>query len=189
MKLRASRIRILDFDCESRPLGWLGSDYVHQEITVIAWKWISEPGDVEVRTLTNDDRTRGRMLRAFRRAYDEADMVVGHFIRSFDLPLVNAMLVELDEPALGMKLTQDTKSDLPPMKGVSKSQENLSAMFGLPEPKEHMNVPKWRAANRLTKPGIEQAVVRAHRDVLQNIALREELIRRGLLAAPKVWRP
>jgi hypothetical protein len=125
VKLKTERLRILDFDCESRPLGWLGSDFVHQEITVIAWKWINEPGDVEVRALTTDDRTRGRMLRAFRQAYDEADMVAGHYIRSYDLPLVNAMLVELDEPALTRKLSSDTKNDLPPMKGISKSQENL----------------------------------------------------------------
>jgi hypothetical protein len=52
-----------------------------------------------------------------------------------------------------------------------------------------MNVPRWRAANRLTKDGIEKAVIRARVDVLQNIALRRELIRRGLLGPPKVWRP
>jgi hypothetical protein len=182
-------IRVLDFDCESRPLGWLGSDYVHQEITVIGWKWVGEPGDVEVRALTKDDRSRRVMLRAFRKAFDEADMVVGHYIRNYDLPLVNAMLVELGEPALARKLTQDTKNDLPPMKGISKSQENLAEMFGLPEPKVHMNVPRWREANRLTVRGVEKGVGRAVYDVLQNIALRQALIDRGLLGPPKVWRP
>ena len=156
---------------------------------MIGWKWIGEPGDVQVRALTKDDRSRGGMLRAFRKVYDTADMVVGHYIRNYDLPLVNAMLVELGDPPLGTKLTSDTKNDLPPMKGISKSQENLSEMFGLPEPKVHMNVPRWREANRLTGRGIEKGVERAVYDVLQNIALREMLIARGLLGPPKVWRP
>jgi hypothetical protein len=189
VKLKSRRLNVLDFDCESRPLGWLGGDFVHQEITVIAWKWIGAPGDVDVRMLTKDDRSRRGMLRAFRKAYDASDMVVGHYIRNYDLPLVNAMLVELGEPALGRKLTQDTKNDLPPMKGISKSQENLAEMFGLPEPKVHMNVPRWRAANRLTQKGLEKGVERAVYDVLQNIALREELVNRRLLGAPKVWGP
>lgn len=162
---------------------------MHQEITVIAWAWIGEPSDVEVRTLTTDDRSRRRMLTAFRQEYDRADLVVGHYIRNYDLPLVNAMLVEVGEPALGMKLTSDTKNDLPPMKGISKSQENLADMFDLEEPKLHMNVPRWRRANRLTKGGIAVAVDRARFDVLQNIALRQTLIDRGLLGPPKVWRP
>lgn len=156
---------------------------------MIGWKWIGESGDVEVKALSRDDRSRLPMLRAFRQEYDRADMVVGHFIRSYDLPLVNAMLVEAGEPALGQKLSQDTKSDLPPMKGISKSQENLSEMFGLPEPKVHMNVPRWREANRLTRRGVEKGIERAVFDVLQNIALRQALIDRGLLGPPKMWRP
>ena len=182
-------IRILDFDCESRPLGWIGADYVHQEITVIAWKWIGEPGEVEVRALSKDDRSRRRMLRAFHKAYDQTDMVTGHYIRSFDLPLVNAMLVELGEPALGQKLTQDTKNDLPPMKGVSKSQKNLAEMFEVPDGKLDMSVQDWRRANRLNRVGVEKAVERAVMDVSQNIALRTVLIDRGLLRPPRVWRP
>jgi hypothetical protein len=181
-RLTSRRVRILDFDCESRPLGWLGSDYVHQEITVIAWTWIGEDSGVEARALTTDDRSRRRMLTDFRREYDRAGLVVGHYIRSYDLPLVNAMLVEAGEPPLEAKLTSDTKSDLPPMKGISKSQENLAGMFDVDVQKVHMTVPKWRAANRLTKKGVEF-------DVLQNVALREQLLARGLLGPPRVWRP
>lgn len=188
MRINSRPLRVLTFDCESRPLGWLGSDHVHQEITVIAWHWAgTDP--VEVRTLRKDDRSRLTMLRAFRREYDKADMVCGHYIRNYDLPLVNAMLVELGEPGLSPKLSSDTKNDLPRMKGVSKSQENLAAMFGLVEPKVHMNVPSWREANRLTAAGVEKGVERAAYDVAQNVALRAELIRRRLLGPPRVWRP
>lgn len=188
MRRRTEPLRILDFDLEARPLGWIGSDFVHSEITVAAWGWIGG-GPPEAKALTKDERSQLRMLRALRRVYDEADMVCGHFIRSFDLPLLNAMLVEVGERPLGQKLTQDTKLDLPRMSGVSKSQKNLSAMFGVDEQKIDMSVPAWRDANRLSRTGVAKALDRAVYDVAQNIALRQTLIDRGLLGPPRVWRP
>lgn len=188
MRLRSEPLRILHFDCEARPLGWYAGDETHKEITVIAWAW-TDSDEYGVKTLTKDDRSRLRMLRAFREVYDQADMVAGHYIKAFDLPLVNAMLVELGEPPLSQKLASDTKMDLRKMHGISKSQENLSAMFGLDQEKIHMTVPAWRAANRLTKEGIEGGERRAIFDVAQNIALRQALIENRLLDTPKVWRP
>lgn len=187
LRKRSNPIRVLDFDLESRPLGWITSDYVHSEITVAAWAWIGEAP--QAKALTKDERSRLPMLRALRKAYDEADMVVGHYIRGFDLPLLNAMLVEQGEPPLAQKLTQDTKNDLPSMNGISKSQKNLAQMFGVTEEKVDMSVPAWRHANRLTKDGVEKALDRAMYDVAQNIALRAVLIERGLLRPPRVWRP
>lgn len=187
MKLRSRPLKVLDFDLESRPLGWIGADHVHQEVTVAAWGWMGEAP--QANALTKDDRSRLSMLRAVRAAYDEADIVVGHFIRSFDLPLLNAMLVEQGEPPLAQKLTHDTKNDLIRMSGISKSQVNLAAMFGIDEQKVYMTVPAWRDANRLTKPGVDAAITRAVDDVAQNMALYRELKQRRLLGPPRVWRP
>jgi hypothetical protein len=187
VKLRSRPLRVLDFDLESRPLGWIGADYVHQEVTVAAFGWMGETP--QARALSKNERSRLPMLRAVRRAYDEADMVVGHYIRSFDLPLLNAMLVEAGEPPLAQKLTHDTKSDLVRMSGVSKSQVNLAAMFGLLEEKQYMTVSAWREANRLTVAGVQGAVGRAVADVAQNMALYAVLKQRRLLGPPKVWRP
>lgn len=189
MKRHKTPLRVLDFDCEARPLGYYGDDQTHKEITVAAWKWVGEPADVEVRALTKDDRTRRRMLVDFRIAYNQADMVVGHYIRGFDLPLVNAMLGELGEPSLDQKLSHDTKLDLVKLHGVSKSQINLSSMLDVEVEKRQMTMQAWRRANRLEKGGVEAAKDRARFDVLQNIALREALVDRGLLGPPRVWRP
>lgn len=141
------------------------------------------------KALTKDERSRLWMLRAVRRAFDEADIVVGHYIRRYDLPLLNAMLVEVGEPQLSQKLTRDTKEDLPKMKGISKSQVNLAAMWGTDKQKDYMTVPAWREANRLTKEGVDGAISRAINDVLQNMAIYEYAIAHRLLGPPKLWRP
>ena len=128
------------------------------------------------------------MLRAFRAAYDAADMVTGHFIRGYDLPLINGMLMELRLPTLDDKLSHDTKTDLVRRSGLSVSQENLGAMLRLEHQKVHMNQARWRAANRLEPEGREAARERVVGDVRQHIELRRELLALNYLAPPRIWR-
>ena len=76
-------MRVLDFDCEARPLHWIGGDYVSKELTAIAWAWTDRPDRVWCSLLTRDepDASAVKMLELFRAFYDQADMVTGHFIR------------------------------------------------------------------------------------------------------------
>lgn len=176
--------RILDFDIENRPLTYLGQDFTTAEITTIAWSF--GPRDpVQVRLLGRDGID--KMLYDFVCAYEEADVVTGHYIRVHDLPIINGALLENGEPGLPPKLSSDTKLDLHRLTGVSKSQESLSAMLGLRHPKVHMTQADWRAANRLQRE--ELAAARCAGDVRQHQEMRRELVRRGLLRAPKMWRP
>jgi len=183
----ARPFRILSFDLENRPISYLGSDYTTGDITAIAAGWVGEE-EVWVGVQTKDDRSRARMLKAFVKLYDQADMVCGHFIRGYDLPVVNGALMELGLAPLSDKMTCDTKNDLKKRKYISASQENLSAMLGLVEPKIHMNTPLWRQANRLTVAGIELTKLRCVGDVVQNKALRAKLLELDWLAGPRVWR-
>lgn len=202
MRLVSNRkLKILDFDCEARPLSWLGGDYVTKEPTAIAWAWIdpenpSQPiGDAEVYLLgekfkgygPDSDTNSLDMLEAFVEVYDEADIVTGHFIRGYDLPLVNGSLLEHGMNALKPKLTHDTKLDLIRFSGVSKSQESLGAMLGLQHPKVGMNQAYWRSANRLEPEGIERTRERVVGDVMQHIEMRSRLMDRGMLGTPKSW--
>lgn len=185
-------IRILDFDIENRPLSYLGQDYTTAQITAIAWCWDGRPSTMQCELLDANDDGVGLALslEMFRAAYDEADMVTGHYIRLHDLPIINGSLVEDGGLPLAPKLTCDTKLDLVKKGPVfSASQENLCAMFGLPAPKVHMNTVMWREANRLTPEGLELTRKRAVGDVLQHMALRRELVKRDLLSPPRVWRP
>lgn len=182
--------RTLDFDIEVRPLGWYGGDFVHKEVTVIAWAWADgDPYDARAAHLTTKSGSAERMLKAFKKVYDEADIVAGHYIRGFDLPLLNTAYAEYGLEGLGPKLTLDTKGDLVGLSGISKSQQNLASWLGIDSPKVNMTMEDWRRANRLVPEGIEFAVERAIGDVLQNIEMLAALKERKLIRPPKLWEP
>lgn len=182
-----ANIRILDFDIENRPLGYLGEGFTTAEVTAIAACWLGQPKSMKVWLLGRHTPT--AMFTGFQALYDQADLVIGHYIRNHDLPIVNAGLMELGLPCLTEKLTCDTKNDLVKRKDLSASQENLAAMFGLALGKAHMSNTDWRKANRLTLEGIRLSKERVTSDVKQHMALYEILVERNLLRAPKVWRP
>lgn len=187
------KLRILDFDCECRPLSWYAGDFNSKEITAIAWAWVDHEdpsipyGEPQCEVLTRQAGSLKRMLKKFVKAYEQADIVTGHYIKGFDLPLVNGALLELGMPPLRSKLAHDTKIDLIKFQGHSKSQENLGAMMGLTNPKVGMSQADWRAANRLTPDGIEYAKERVIGDVLQHIEMRSVLLERGMLRPPTRW--
>jgi len=179
------KLRILDFDCECRPLSFMGGDWVTKDITAIAAKFIGERGKPTVWLLGEDEPV--DMLEGFRAMYDAADMVTGHWIVGFDLPLVAGAMTEFGLAPLSSKLAHDTKSHLIKRHGLSSSQENLGAMLGLEHPKVQMDQAKWREANRLTKEGLRFTRERVAGDVLQHIELRQRLIDAGYLGPPRMW--
>ena len=186
LRVRARPMRVLDFDVEARPLHWISGDYVSKEITAMAWAWTDTPDDVTCYLLGETEPV--DMLQAFLVAYQQADMVTGHFIRGYDLPMVNGSLTEYGLPVLGNKLTQDTKIDLVRRQGLSSSQKNLGAMLQLAHPKIDMDQSKWRDANRLTPEGRQLARERVIGDVQQHIEMRSKLLALGYLGAPVLWK-
>lgn len=194
MRLRSKRpFRILDFDVECRPIAWYGGDFVTKQPTAIAWKFIGERGALQVAVIGESDRSSRVlleeviMLEKFRVAYDAADMVTGHYVRGFDLPTLNAAYDRLGLPILGPKLAQDTKGDYITTSGISKSMENLGAMYELKHPKVGMNTALWGKGNMLLPEGIKATRKRVVGDVREHIELREEMLRRGTLGPGRVW--
>ncbi len=179
-------MRILDFDVEARPLHWISGDYVSKEITAIAWAWVDQPDAVSCVLLGEVEPV--EMLTQFLRVYQQADMVTGHYIRGYDLPMINGALTERSLPPLPDKLSHDTKIDLVRRQGLSGSQENLGTMLGLHHPKVKMDQAKWRDANRLTPEGIQLTRERVIGDVQQHIEMRNRLLELGYLGAPVVWK-
>lgn len=189
MRLKRTRrpLRILDFDSEVRPMHY--SEWRPEgQITAIAWSWVGED-DVAVELLDPELLNERVMLKRFRVAYDEADIVTGHYIRKHDLPLLNDHYIRLGMAPLGAKLTSDTQADLTSVKALGKSQDNLAVTFGLSSAKHHMTGADWRRANALTPTGERLTRKRVVDDVIQHKELRAELIERGLLKTPRMWRP
>lgn len=200
--MRTAAPKILDFDIETRPLSFLGSDRTTDEVTAIACAWIVNGKARDLTTWLLDlDNDGTEMLEGFRERYEQADLVTGHYIRGFDLPTLNGAYMEYGYGPLPDKLSHDTKNDLRKRRAISASQENLGAMLydTLPEDesdrhwrylarKEKMTTPLWRKANRLTPEGLTETARRVSGDVRQHVELRRRLLELGWLDAPKVWR-
>jgi DNA polymerase elongation subunit (family B) len=186
---KAGRLRILDFDIETRKIGFHSGGKFNPdgcEPITIAASWVGEK-TVTVWAQPDDDLP--DMLRGFAELYLDADIVTGHYIRKFDLPLLNGAMLEHGLPLLPEKRVCDTKTDLVNFAGASKSQENLGAMLALADSKYHMNDHKWRNSTRLTAGGVAEAKRRATADVRQHKQLRMALLAAGALKEPRPWRP
>ena len=179
-------LKVLDFDIENRPLSYW-ADRPTAEITAIASCWNNDISTMEVKVLGVDSTE--DILNSFLARYNEADMVVGHYIRRHDLPIINGALMEFGLGKLAPKLTQDTRLDMYKKGDIPATQEYLSELFGLPFPKVHMSQVAWREGNRLTDKGIAATTDRVVGDVLQNMALRNYMVEHNLLSAPKTWKP
>lgn len=158
------------------------------QITAIAWSWVGSD-KVKCKVLKQDLSNERSMLLKFLKAFNEADVVTGHYLRRHDLPLLNDHCIRLGMPTLKPVLVSDTQADIPKVKDLGKSQDNLAETFGLSAAKFPMNGAKWREANQLDPEGRAKARKRVIDDVIQNKELREALLERGLLRAPKLWRP
>lgn len=182
----SSPLRILDFDVETLPGHWIGGDYVSKIITCVAWSWV---GTDEVECFTHYTHTPSMLADVLSFPLREADFVTGHYIRGYDLPLINGMLLRQGAPSLPRILSVDTKLDLRKNMGRSQSQENLSAMLGIESPKVTRNLHEWEGFN-LREPGFEEAgIERCVGDVIQHKELYAKLVELGWLGSPRAWTP
>lgn len=184
------QLRVLDFDIETRRIGFHNGGRFNPdgcEPVIVAAAFDGEP--IQVFSLTSrwSERDARRLATAFRELYDAADVVTGHYIRKFDLPILNGAMLEWGLPPLGRKLTLDTKLDLLDVAGLSQSQENLSALKELEASKFHMNDNGWRTVARLTPEGLAEARVRVTTDVQQHRELRAAL--KGWFTPFVTWSP
>lgn len=201
-------LRVMDFDTECRPMHY--SDWrPESQMTAYAWKtfdlvfspnaglsWAAVlPTSIEGGVLNQDMSNERELLANFLDAYDKADMVVGHYIRKHDLPLVNDHCARMGFVPISerpQKLTQDTKADFVQIKALGLSQDNLAETYELGRDeggtrKHHMAGANWRVANALDESGRQDAWERVSSDVAQNVELYLELKRRGVMRAPIHW--
>lgn len=188
MKLEIPSQEFLYLDIECRPLSWYGGEWVTKDVTVVSVSWGDHP--LVTTWSYGSAYEQETMLATTQYLLSTPDIiVVGHFIRGFDLPVLNGALMEAGLPPLPQMMTVDTKLDLIKRSGQSNSQENLAAELGIEATKIHMTAADWRSANRLQPIGVAKAIARCESDVIQNKEMHRELVRRGLLKPPSVWVP
>jgi DNA polymerase elongation subunit (family B) len=189
VKIRKPARRVLVFDLETLAAGYADPSWVPDKITVAAWSWLDENG-VESLTTGKDGffsaRLRGERLGPLLDAIREADMLVGHNILRFDLPVLQAESIRCDLPPLGPVLTHDTIRLLR-TKGLKKGQDDLSVMVGSPLKKKTLNWSEWDRAYE--EDGWPVPVERCVSDVRQNKTLYRRLLERGVLRPERMWRP
>ena len=182
--------RILDFDIETVAAGFADPDWVPQKVTCVAWSWVGSD-KVESRVcgpagIFGKPAKRAQMLKPFLRELEKADVVTGHNIVRFDLPVLNAEVMRLRLPVLGAVRVQDTMR-LARSKGFKKGQDVLGRLFRLEEQKLSLNWQDWQDA--YDEPGWPTIRRRAESDVAMHKELRVALKRLDYVRPPQWWRP
>ena len=132
-----------------------------------------------------DHAARRRFLQPLFDVIAEADVLTGHNIVRFDLPILNAECLLLGMDTMGTKYVQDT-IQLPKSKGFKKGQDNIAHAVGATLEKMPLSWAQWEAA--YSEPDLRTLKERCASDVLMHIEMREKMIVRGLVSSPKKWR-
>lgn len=179
--------RTLDFDIETLAAGYADPEWVPSTVTAWAFSWgdTIEVDALPVRHLY-DRKARRRFLQPLLRALEDADVLSGHNIIRFDLPVLQAEVMRLGLPSLPTRLVQDTIR-LPRAKGFKKGQDNLAVLTGVREEKLPLNFEQWAAA--YSERDLGTVKERVAGDVRQHMRLREQMRERGWLVAPRMWSP
>lgn len=185
----AGEYRVLDFDIETVAAGFADPNWVPQKITCVAWKWIGsrrvESRICDVEGLYREPERRREMVAELLSLIDSADVVTGHNIIRFDLPVINAECMRLGLPVIREVATQDTMK-LPKSKGFKKGLDNLGHLYKIRNQKLPLDWQQWEDA--YAEEGWPIIRERCESDVLGHEEVRAAQIERGLHKAPKVWR-
>lgn len=186
-------LRTLVFDFETKPGAYWYDDATTTLVCAWAGKFVGEErvdscfmvprwltpwvqhhvGDVAV------DRRVGMLL--FRNAWAQADRVVTHNGKRFDLPIINGALDRLGLPGLEPKPHIDTLVDRRGSRGVKRSLEALAERYELPDEKLSVSSETWERAYEFEPAAIKTVLERAESDVVLTEQLYLESIKRGVL--------
>ncbi len=190
IKISNKKIRILDFDLETIAAGFADPQWVPQKITCAAWSWIGED-EVFVEVcgptgLFGKPQLRAKMLKPLVKAINEADMLTGHNLLRFDLPVLQSELLRLGLDSIGPQLVQDTMRIIK-TKGFKKGQDNLGALLRSNQQKLSLSWQNWEDA--YDEKDWQTIKDRAVSDVIQHKEIREMMLEKGWLRKVSMWYP
>lgn len=177
-----SALTVLDFDLETVAAGFADPNWVPQKITCAAWSYV---GSDRVDSLVcgplglyTEPAARESVVLAVAYAVRHADIVTGHNIARFDLPVLNSELMRFGHEPIRSLTIQDTIR-VPRAKGFKKGQDNLARMLKVRDEKLPLDWQAWEDA--YAEPGWPTVRRRCETDVVQHKQLRAELLARDLL--------
>lgn len=189
IKIAKKPLRVLDFDLETVAAGFADPEFVPQKITCAAWSWIGKKKIyAEVCSplgLFGNPDLRVQMLEPLVEAINEADMLTGHNLLRFDLPVLQSELLRLGMNPLSSQLVQDTMR-IVRTKGFKKGQDNLGTLVQTKQQKLSLSWQEWEDA--YDEEGWQTIKNRAVSDVQQHKQLREIMIKNNWLRPPTVWK-
>lgn len=182
--------RILDFDIETIAAGFADPNWVPQKITCVAWSWVGEDRVhsriASTKGLFEYPELRARMLKDLLFQIARADMLTGHNIVRFDLPVINSECLRLGLEPVREKLVQDTMN-LVRTKGFKKGQDNIGELLAVSIEKKTLSWQGWQDA--YAEKGWKGVVERCESDVLMHKQMRQQMLDRGWLRPPRLWKP
>jgi hypothetical protein len=125
------------------------------------------------------------MLDPLLAAIAAADMVTGHNISRFDLPIVNAEAMRLGLEPIRKVLVDDTIK-VTRSKGFKKGQDVLGRLLRVPAEKLALDWQAWQDA--YDEDGWQTVRDRCEGDVLQHKLIRARMHERGWVKPPRIWR-
>lgn len=181
--------RILDFDVETVAAGFADPNWVPQKITCVSWCYVGSD-KVESRVchaegLYYEPEKRADMIAELLWHIERADILTGHNIVRFDLPIINAECMRLDLPMPESQRIQDTIK-LPKSKGFKKGLDNLGYLYKIRNQKLPLSWQQWEEA--YAERGWDTIRRRCEVDVVGHKEIRLAQIDRGTLQT-KNWRP
>lgn len=190
MRFSPSTDAPLIFDIEARPTAWIGGDYVGRTMTAYAYKYLGDDR-IEYDAIHPGDKTHWKlMVTRLASALETSTLAIGHYIRGFDLDVINADLERIGSATLPRLMTTDTKIDRLKGLGISESLENLSARYDLETEKFTMKEPWWEDFNCWQTPKTRKTVLqRVKTDVIETEELYLALLEAGRLKTPEAWDP
>lgn len=188
-QLTAPPKKILDFDIETVAAGFADPAWVPQKITCVAWSWVGsdrvESCICGAEGLFGNPERRTAMLERLLDEIKQADILTGHNIDRFDLPVINAECMRLGLKPLRHVTTQDTMR-LVRAKGFKKGLDNLAQLQKTPGEKLSLSWQQWQEA--YDEPDWKTVRLRCEGDVLLHKQVRLHLLQGKLLRAPRIWR-
>jgi uncharacterized protein YprB with RNaseH-like and TPR domain len=166
-----SEPRILIFDIEATGLKpafgytlcigyrWLGESKVHCPSIMDYPGWERQPW--------NDKK----LLRDFKKVYESADMVVGHYSKVFDTQFLTARMMHHGLGPLPLVAHVDTCFLAKGRMSVSKSLKNLCSWMGLKDLKTPVDGQTWVQASTGHKPSIRKVISHCKADIIMTTSL------------------